>query len=649
MRISKTTLLVFLFLPLLSSADIVADLSQIPADSLEKRYKLYQEHFFHHLTITKDFDSALFVTNLGMREFKSNPNYCFRFYRNKGIYYDYLPNKDSSIFYLKKATTYAKKVGDSEFVTYLYIDIGLFYFNQSQMDSSVIYYLKALEENKTAKDMEVRGIVHNNLGLIKMRQKEYEEAITYFKESINDYKASGSDGSPRKIISAYYNLAMCFEKLTNYDEALSYSTKVIDWALKNKDTLLYVENIDLRSKIFIDLERYDEALEILLLANTFIGDRMIVQKLPILSNIANVYYEQGEYDSSVYYAKMGLQLSKVKENKRGVIFFTQHLQFTYEKMKDFENAYQQLKDLFALYEEDQSIEEYKIANELENKYRNKKKAQEIFILKQKARINNLIILCFVVIILLGGSIGYLFFRRKRIRHALELAAEKENVSRSILLGQENERKRISEDLHDSVSASLANICIQLDIHLDKTIHSSDYDWLEKLKIDLNETIAEVRTVSHNLAPYKIEQEGLKSSIEGLLHDLNYTDVTHFKSLIELNEANWTVLSKSMIYRIIQEQTANIIKHANAIEASISIEELEDSLVIVVKDDGVGFDQNKVPSGIGIKNIRSRVAYLDGDLELISKPNYGTLFTITIPVKATHSQMQISQYRRSILV
>lgn len=634
MRISNAILLFAFFLPFFSFADIRSDLRNIPKDSLEKRYQLYQENFYHHLFVAKDFDQAFHVIELGMQEFQSNPNYCFKFYRNKGIYYDCLPNKDSSIYYLKKATTYAKKVNDSEFVTYLYIDIGLFYFTQSQMDSSVIYYLKALEANKTAKDPQITGIVHNNLGLIKKRQKEYEEAIAYFKESIEDYEASGSDDSPKKIISAYYNLSMCYEKLTKYDEALSYSTKVIDWARKNKDTLLYVENIDLRSKILIDLERYDEARDILLFANRLIGDRMIVEKLPILSNLANVYYEQGEYDSSIYYAKIGLDLSKLKERKSGIIFFTQHLQFTYEKMNDFKNAYQYLNDLFALYEKDNSIEEYKIANELENKYRSKKKAQEILILQQKARIDHLVILCFIVILLLGGSIGFYLFRRKKNRHRLELAIEKENVSRSILIGQENERKRISEDLHDSVSASLANISLQINTHLDE-VHYSEDNWLVKLKHDLNETMKEVRNVSHDLAPYKIEQEGLKASVEGLIHDLNFSNRTHFKSLIEFNEDNWNPLSKSMIYRIIQEQSTNIIKHAQATEASINITESNDSLILQVKDNGIGFDQNQESLGIGLQNIHSRVAYLDGTIELISKPNYGTLFTIVLPIKAAH--------------
>lgn len=201
---------------------------------------------------------------------------------------------------------------------------------------------------------------------------------------------------------------------------------------------------------------------------------------------------------------------------------------------------------------------------------------------------------------------------------------------SMIVGQEEERKRISTDLHDSLGGMLSFLKLQYDsLHLNHKELSDDeeYDQINNL---IDTVCDEVRNIARNLKPAALEKIGLKAALTDLINrykKLPDAEVTlHFHKTDKKLDYN----TKVHVYRIIQELINNAIKHSKCKELDIQISSMNNEFVIMVEDDGVGFDVNNAIYGHGIENIRSRVNILKGDLQIDTQENKGTSIIIHIP-------------------
>lgn len=604
----------------------------IPKDSIALRNTAYIDIIFHHLNETMNYDSALFYSDMGLQEFQKDDYYRARMLRFRGIYYDYVSEEDSCMFYFAKSLKYALSEKDYDFQTSIYIDYGIYFNVRNTLDSATYYYLKAAEANRFTDNALNAGVIQNNLGLIKMRQGDYDVARDYFLESITCYKkCTDMKFVPQKTMSSYINLTNCFRKLGEYAKANVYCDKAIDLSIHQQDTLAYIENLSMKGLILISMEKYAISLGVSHKAYALIDEEQHPAQIPLLYNFVEGYRGIGLYDSSLFYNQLGIKQSR---NHRDSLSFYQNFERTYAQMGDYKNAYFHLKTYSDMADRDASLAEFQSVEEMEQKYRSTRKAHEIELLKREAKIQRLNMILLISLFLFILFVGYFTYRRRRIKLALELAQQKEKVSTAALVGQEDERKRISNDLHDAVGTSLANMGMRLATYLEKNKPQGEaLVELQRLKTSVDATYKEVRTISHDLAPYKIEKEGLKFAIDDLIHNLNTIQKTHFKSTISIQEEQISTLSKSIIYRIIQELTSNICKHAQAKSATLHIESSSTKMTIQVQDNGKGFNQDTPQNGIGLKNVTNRVAYLNGKLEIVAEKDYGVLYTIQIPYKS----------------
>ncbi|WP_236554800.1 sensor histidine kinase [Flavobacterium sp. 9AF] len=201
---------------------------------------------------------------------------------------------------------------------------------------------------------------------------------------------------------------------------------------------------------------------------------------------------------------------------------------------------------------------------------------------------------------------------------------------ALIEGEEKERNRIAQDLHDGINGDLSAIKFQLMAFKKKLANEVDKENLEKSIAMIDTTCEQVRTISHNLTPYTISQYGLSVALEQFCNKMNHSSL--------LIDYQWfgeeLVLPKNRetsLYRIVQELVQNAIKHAKAKEILVYCNNLEDCLNITIEDDGVGFDENKQTKGIGLMNIEKRVNYLNAKMEIESS-NQGTTILISIPLK-----------------
>lgn len=199
---------------------------------------------------------------------------------------------------------------------------------------------------------------------------------------------------------------------------------------------------------------------------------------------------------------------------------------------------------------------------------------------------------------------------------------KNEITRNIINAEERERNRWAEELHDNIAQMLG--VVRLYVGMITSQPENEKEIVQKTTELVEQSITEIRQLSANLKPPVFEEEELKDAIQNLLANISRVKGLNFTLEIDDSACNQYLNNeqKLMIYRIVQEQLNNIIKYADAQNVLIQIEIDHPGVTISVKDDGVGFEADKLESGIGLKNIRGRLNLFNGTLEVISAPGKG---------------------------
>ena len=243
-------------------------------------------------------------------------------------------------------------------------------------------------------------------------------------------------------------------------------------------------------------------------------------------------------------------------------------------------------------------------------------AEQDAALTKKQQEQNILIISVIGLILLT-ALGFLYYKQRQKTQQQKISNlenEKENVAlRSLMAGEEKERSRIAKELHDGIGGILA----AAKMHASKDVENT------KIVELLNSASEESRRISHNLLPENLVKKGLDVALHDFVESINESGLLKAEYQSVNLKSN---LSKSLqlsIYRIIQELLNNIIKHADATEAMVQIQESNSQLLITVEDNGKGFQTNDKANGIGLTNIESRLSLLKGQLKIDSDKKMGT--------------------------
>ena len=216
----------------------------------------------------------------------------------------------------------------------------------------------------------------------------------------------------------------------------------------------------------------------------------------------------------------------------------------------------------------------------------------------------------------------------------ELEKEKQlAASEAVLRGQEEERKRLAKDLHDGLGGMLSGIKFSFSNMKENIIMTPENLRAFERSMDmLDSSISELRRVAHNMMPESLIRFGLEISVRDICRDITNSGALNVSfQAFGLNELKADQQVQIIIYRIIQELLNNIMKHAAAKSAIVQLTLRNGRLNITVEDDGKGFDPNliDISNGMGLSNLKSRVDYLGGRLEIESEPGKGTTVNIEI--------------------
>ena len=245
-----------------------------------------------------------------------------------------------------------------------------------------------------------------------------------------------------------------------------------------------------------------------------------------------------------------------------------------------------------------------------------------------------------VIFILTLFAFYLLYNRYKLKQQTklqqELFNEQQKRAEAVLEAEEMERQRIARDLHDGVgqllSATKLNFnAITNDITLD---NKQTEEKLHKSISMIDDSIKEIRNISHNMMPATLQHFGIIKAIEEFTDRMNLAGKSNINfEYFEVDEDKLNSTFKLMLYRITQEIINNTIKHADASNINIQLIGDENELVLTIEDNGTGFDVQKAmkEEGIGLKNIQLRVDYLKGILNIDSTIGKGTTTIIEIPL------------------
>jgi signal transduction histidine kinase len=485
--------------------------------------------------------------------------------------------KDSTNFY-KVRGEIGSYFMDRPFIKHYakeYIEGALQYFRKKNYYDNELEYLINLANIYIHENNFVKG-------------KEHLERVEYLLTKVKNETAIG------RLQSAYSDF---FSRQKQYDKALIHAQKSLEIGIELNIDWLQALSYYISAHCMKGLNRQDEMLDLLLKSKKITESNINLLQLGIEVNeeIRQYYFLKKDFAKSYEYAM------KVKEG-------TQTLYFS------------KIEGDVRSFSEYRLLEEQKM---LISKIELEKKLVESEIEKLKAR-QQLFIAIIVVILLFLGFTILAFFSRQRLNKLKNQELNKNiyiEKLNALINGQEQERLRVAQELHDGLGTLLSRI----------KIFSSTGMSNEKMINLIDEACSEVRTISGNLQPSSLSKFGLIRAIQDLINKQNVKSpeiiFQHFGEPLKMDNNK-----NLMIYRIVQELLTNSLKHSNATEILVQIVFSDDqNLTITVEDNGVGFEEkDNNEESQGWPNIRSRVNYLEGNINLHVNKNEGTSVTISIP-------------------
>lgn len=216
------------------------------------------------------------------------------------------------------------------------------------------------------------------------------------------------------------------------------------------------------------------------------------------------------------------------------------------------------------------------------------------------------------------------------------------LSRKILEAQENERKLVAQEIHDSIGGSLAAIKFALEEKLEpkEQTPSSEAISLEKIISYVDEAINESRRISVNLRPSLLDDLGLLATVSWFCREFEKVHLDlQIEQQLEVEENEIPEMAKVVIYRVLQEAMNNVAKHSDATRVRLHLAKTDDRIEFSIADNGAGFDpeekfsESTTVSGFGLLGMRDRTILCDGRFEIASQKGKGTTVHISLPCDA----------------
>jgi two-component system, NarL family, sensor kinase len=529
-------------------------------------------------------------------------------------------------------------------------NFGVIHHYKGQYDSAMNFYQEAARLYKELNDDGLLFLTYNNLSTLYTQILDNNNALKYAKECA---EISNRLNDPFKISVASLAMAAAKSELKDYQGMDTLVNKVITISRQSGNYYMLGMGYKFLGKYQMESTKENKAALSSLKAAL---DNMIkagndYEIAAANQNLGYGYFVNDDHEKAVHYSRIAIEQSKKLGLPQIEQYTLKNLSELEEKRKDFVAAYGYLKDYVSVNNSVITKTHQENIQALEAKYQseikdaritqlNGEKQIQTLSLQQKSTLNYFLI-TFVAALLITGFLGYRNFRNRQLlakqqdvlrqQQIRELEKDKQLVAvDSMLKGQEDERSRIARDLHDGLGGLLSGVKFSLSNMKDNLIITPDNMIVFERSLDMLDTsIKELRRVAHNMMPEILAKFGLDEALKEYCNTVNSTKLLAVKYQSLGMETRLATATEIIVYRIVQELLNNVLKHAGASETFVQLIRQDERLNIVVEDNGRGFDTALLNNntGAGWANIRSRVEYLKGQLDIHSGQGKGTLVNI----------------------
>jgi|GEM_PF-1046585 len=538
-------------------------------------------------------------------------------------YLYHMGNTDQSIALLDSSIKHFPHLATEPFPAKFNILLGQCYVKKEKFNLAVQQFSVALKVAEKNKDDGGRAGALVSIGWAYMEDNKPTEAIGFFMEIL---KIKSPEEYLNKAI-VLDNIAACYNMLARYKDAENYAKQGVAESRKINSLTDLANGLNILAGAIYQQGNAKQALIYLSEASKVrekVGDPAMLAS--DYMELSDIYRKSHQLNAAVDYAEKAVAISVKNKIPLKLESAYGQLAESLDDAGDYKQAAIYYKKLLNYKDSVNTAASNKAMAEMLVKYNTQKKIAENLQLKQDnlntrlklvSKQRWLAIIAAIAGLIIVISIFTYFFNRNRYKTqlALQQAAEQKNRVLAVLETEERERKRIAADLHDGVCQMLAAVSLQLNNTKQPVTIAQDL---------LDQAAAEVRSVSHQMSPELLKHYGLVKAIENSLAQLNNSNTGiefNFYNLIEHYGAD--ELLQVMIYRAFQELINNVIKHAKATEVNVNLTISEQSAVLMIEDDGVGFNMQSQPSGLGIKSLTNRVKAFNGILTIDSTPGRGT--------------------------
>ena len=589
------------------------------------------------ISATNDYNKVIQFGHRYYNKFKKQKNTYEHFLIGSELGYAYhaLGNSDSSAYYYDYVLKNANEKDEEEKVLIVKTlrKRASFYIAESKYDKAIVDLEKAIKLVDSTSYYDLYNIyvtiadAYTQLG-------DYDKALNNFNNA-NRFVEKTEVFLPQMHI--LYSYADFYRRFKNYKKANEYALKGVKLAEDSVQPFGVMILKSILAKTYIDLKQFNSAVPhletVIELGTQFGADEIVAIARYDLGTVANhnkkytqalSYCEEAwKYfeETSVFSHKASTCLC-LSEANEGLGKFDKSL-FYYKKAKAFEDSIaseEQIKKTYQL-QSKYDLEKKEVAHQAE-------KEQQELIASQKLKTKNQLILGVSVLSILIIALGFSLFKIKQRKRETEVAIQREKdqeiFSQQLLQSQEDEKVRISRELHDSVGQDLILLKNKA-----KSINN------QELEENISSTLNNVRRITQGLHPFVLEQFGLTSALKKLIETVDANSSIFISEEVEEIDGLLSKQQELGVYRIVQEAINNILKHSESPSALIVVKRESQSVVLSIKDYGKGFDwseKSKMRNSLGMKTLEERAKILNAEFNVDSGLKKGTTIYLKIPIQ-----------------
>lgn len=537
----------------------------------------------------KEYGSALLKYKESLASFVliSDSSRIAKCYNNIGNSQMFLGNNEEAIVAFYSAIKINKLLDNSSVLVGNYINLAGYYKRQLDYELALKYYLEAKDEVAKSSDATSLPMIYLGLGDIlatsKFESHNFDLAKSYYRKALSSH-IERQDSARISIV--YNNLGVLLSQQLKFDSSLYYYTK------------------SLVLKKAIDDQR---------------------GQITIFLNVGNIYEEQGNYNIALDYYDKGVALAiEYEDNVNYLNFLTNILKCKiqlglseeadsifeiYNTLTDSiydEGKAEKLKELEVLYETE------KIGNDLKDQIKQTEAKTRLSYWYLAAAVGVALLLVITILYFIQNKKYQQTLKNQELER-LKKAQEIKELN-AMMQGQEEERNRIAEDLHDRLGARLSAI---------KLLTLSNGQKNSSLSEMVEDAIKETREISHNLSTDMLTRFGLSNAISDFVRTVNESNQIEGDFTTTNLEERLPKVFEKTIFHIVLELVNNTIRHSGATSFFIQLTRYNNEIDLIYEDDGNGFDAKKTTfEGMGMKNLTARVESIKGKLNFDSMPGKG---------------------------